>query len=75
MTLGIEAARAAVLAEIRDVLFFDGGYINYRHVSILLDVMIFHDSLTAVSRHGTNHWTIRWRGRALTSKAGGGGAC
>jgi DNA-directed RNA polymerase II subunit RPB1 len=54
MTLGIEAARAAMLAEIRNVLFFDGGYINYRHMSILVDVMTFQGSLTAVSRHGIN---------------------
>lgn len=52
--LGIEAARSSMLNEIRNVLFFDGGYINYRHMSILVDVMTFRGSLTAVSRHGIN---------------------
>jgi hypothetical protein len=52
--LGIEAARAGMLNEIRSVLFFDGGYINYRHMSILVDVMTFRGALTAVSRHGIN---------------------
>jgi DNA-directed RNA polymerase II subunit RPB1 len=33
--LGIEAARATLLKEIRDVIQFDGSYINYRHLSTL----------------------------------------
>eukprot|EP00624_Nannochloropsis_granulata_P004522 evm.model.NODE_32430_length_6172_cov_19.914776.1 len=53
-SLGIEAARSGMLNEIRSVLFFDGGYINYRHMSILVDVMTFRGALTAVSRHGIN---------------------
>jgi len=52
--LGIEAARAGMLEEIRNVLFFDGGYINYRHMSVLVDVMTFRGNLVAVSRHGIN---------------------
>lgn len=38
--LGIEAARLTMLNELRHVLFFDGGYINYRHMSMLVDVMV-----------------------------------
>lgn len=33
--MGIEAARAALLKEIRDVIQFDGSYINFRHLSCL----------------------------------------
>lgn len=29
-----------MLNELRHVLFFDGGYINYRHMSMLVDVMV-----------------------------------
>ncbi len=66
--LGIEAARSGMLNEIRSVLFFDGGYINYRHMSILVDVMTFRGALTAVSRHGINRGEqVRLGGMQLNS--------
>ena len=37
--LGIEACRAALLKEIRNVISFDGTYINYRHLALLVDAM------------------------------------
>lgn len=37
--LGIEAARAALLTELRNVIEFDGSYVNYRHLALLCDVM------------------------------------
>jgi DNA-directed RNA polymerase II subunit RPB1 len=52
--LGIEACRQALLNEIRNVISFDGSYVNYRHIAILVDTMTFRGHLTAVTRHGIN---------------------
>jgi len=52
--LGIEAVRKALLHELRDVISFDGSYVNYRHLSILADVMTFRGHFLAISRHGIN---------------------
>ncbi|GAP85358.1 putative DNA-directed RNA polymerase ii largest subunit [Rosellinia necatrix] len=51
---GIEAARAALLNELRRVLAFDGSYVNERHLSLLVDVMTYRGSIAAVTRHGIN---------------------
>lgn len=37
--LGIEAARQALMRELREVLNVYGIYVNYRHLAILCDVM------------------------------------
>jgi len=52
--LGIEAARAALLRELRSVIEMDGSYVNYRHLAILCDVMTAKGSLMAITRHGIN---------------------
>ncbi|CAE7933831.1 RPII, partial [Symbiodinium sp. KB8] len=52
--LGIEACRRALLDEIRAVISFDNSYVNYRHLSMLIDVMTFRGALTAITRHGIN---------------------
>ena len=52
--LGIEAVRRALLNEIRQVISFDGAYVNYRHLASLADVMTFRGHLMAVTRHGIN---------------------
>lgn len=52
--LGIEATRAAVLNEIRNVINSSGGYVNYRHLAILCDVMTQRGHLMAITRHGIN---------------------
>jgi len=51
---GIEAARQSLLNELRAVLSFDGSYVNYRHLAILVDTMTCRGSLTAITRHGIN---------------------
>ncbi|XRB05615.1 DNA-directed RNA polymerase II subunit RPB1 [Pycnococcus provasolii] len=51
---GIEATRAALLRELRGVIEFDGSYVNYRHLSILCDVMTCRGYLMAITRHGIN---------------------
>ena len=52
--LGIEAARAALLKELRGVIEFDGSYVNYRHLAILVDLMTNKGVLMAITRHGIN---------------------
>ncbi|RKO97749.1 beta and beta-prime subunits of DNA dependent RNA-polymerase [Caulochytrium protostelioides] len=52
--LGIEAARAAVLKELRSVIEFDGSYVNYRHLALLCDIMTQRGALMAITRHGIN---------------------
>jgi DNA-directed RNA polymerase II subunit RPB1 len=52
--LGIEAARASLFNEMRNVLSFDNAYVNYRHVACLADCMTVGGFVMAVSRHGIN---------------------
>ncbi|KPI37623.1 DNA-directed RNA polymerase II subunit rpb1 [Cyphellophora attinorum] len=52
--LGIEAARSAIYRELKNVLSFDGSYVNARHLSILCDGMTFRGYVSAISRHGIN---------------------
>ncbi|KAI9906323.1 hypothetical protein PsorP6_003792 [Peronosclerospora sorghi] len=52
--LGIEAVRRALLNEIRQVISFDGAYVNYRHLACLYGVMTFRGHPTAITRHGIN---------------------
>ncbi|KAF9159494.1 DNA-directed RNA polymerase II subunit rpb1 [Actinomortierella ambigua] len=52
--LGIEAARQALLKELRGVIEFDGSYVNYRHLALLCDVMTHRGHLMAITRHGIN---------------------
>ena len=35
MVLGIEGVRASILGELRNVISFDGSYVNYRHLACL----------------------------------------
>ena len=50
--LGVEGARSSLFLELRNVLSFDGGYVNYRHITCLAEAMTFAGGLMAVSRHG-----------------------
>lgn len=52
--LGIEAARSAILNEIRNVIEFDGSYVNYRHICLLVETMTNKGKLMAITRHGIN---------------------
>ncbi len=51
-TLGIEAARQVLYDEIHAVL--EQNYINYRHVSLLVDTITNKGRLVSVNRHGIN---------------------
>jgi DNA-directed RNA polymerase II subunit RPB1 len=50
----VEAARQAVFNEMRDVISFDGSYVNYRHLALLADTMCMSGSIMPVTRHGIN---------------------
>lgn len=52
--LGIEAARIALINEIRNVIGVYGIMINYRHLSVLVDWMTFRGKLTPINRNGIN---------------------
>ena len=52
--LGIEATRTALFKEILNVIAFDGSYVNYRHMALLVDVMTNRGHLMAITRHGIN---------------------
>lgn len=52
--LGIEAGRMSLLGEMRQVIEFDGSYVNYRHLSLLCDLMTSRGQLMAITRHGIN---------------------
>uniref|UniRef100_A0ACD5ZZJ5 Uncharacterized protein n=1 Tax=Avena sativa TaxID=4498 RepID=A0ACD5ZZJ5_AVESA len=52
--LGIEAVRRTLLHELREVISFDGSYVNYRHLAILCDLMTHKGYLMAITRHGIN---------------------
>ena len=54
IALGIEGVRAALLSELRNVISFDGSYVNYRHLACLVDVMTMQGHLMAIDRHGIN---------------------
>ncbi|KAH8921889.1 beta and beta-prime subunits of DNA dependent RNA-polymerase [Atractiella rhizophila] len=53
-TLGIEAARASVFQELRNVIEFESSYVNYRHLYLLCDLMTNRGSLMSITRHGIN---------------------
>jgi len=36
------------------VISFDGSYVNYRHLSLLCDIMTCKGHLMAITRHGIN---------------------
>jgi DNA-directed RNA polymerase II subunit RPB1 len=51
---GIEAARGMLLKELRTVINFDGSYVNYRHLALLVDVMTMQGYLMPIERYGIN---------------------
>ena len=51
---GIEAARMALLREVKGVFEGAGNTINFQHYSILIDIMTNNGTLISVDRHGLN---------------------
>ena len=56
--LGIEAARILLLNEIKEVIESSGEYVNYRHLSLLVDTMTNRGSLMSIDRFGINRGNI-----------------
>jgi DNA-directed RNA polymerase II subunit RPB1 len=52
--LGVEAARQSLINEMRFVLSSYGIYVNYRHISTLVDMMSLRGRLTSITRSGIN---------------------
>ena len=52
--LGIEATRLSLIYELRFILGSYGIYVNYRHISTLVDVMTMRGILCSITRHGIN---------------------
>ena len=51
-TYGIEAARGALIREIRQILSYYGIYVNVRHIALAVDWMTWIGELTPLTRHG-----------------------
>jgi DNA-directed RNA polymerase II subunit RPB1 len=56
--LGIEAARASIYKEFREVIEADGSYINDHHISLLCDRMTYSYEMISIFRHGINNDNI-----------------
>jgi DNA-directed RNA polymerase II subunit RPB1 len=56
--LGIEAARSVLIKEINEVIDNSGNYVNYRHLSLLCDIMTNRGSLMSIDRFGINRGNI-----------------
>jgi DNA-directed RNA polymerase II subunit RPB1 len=52
--LGIEATRSILLSEIKEVIESSGNYVNYRHLSLLCDIMTNKGDLMSIDRFGIN---------------------
>lgn len=57
-TLGIEAARQALYNEIWEVIKDADLYVNYRHLSLLVDTMTNKGFILSIDRHGINRVDI-----------------
>ena len=53
-TLGVEAARCALINELIEVIEDAGSYVNSRHITLLADVMTSRGGLMSIDRHGIN---------------------
>ncbi len=56
--LGIEAGRKAIEKEMNNVISFDGSYVNYRHLSLLCDIMTSKGNFMPITRHGINRQEV-----------------
>ena len=52
--LGVEAASTALFSEVRTVLSFDGGYVDDRHILMIVNIMTRCGDIMPLNRHGLN---------------------
>ena len=57
-TFGIEAAKNILMREIKEVMVGSGSYVNYRHLSLLVDTMTNRGYLMSIDRFGINRGNI-----------------
>jgi len=59
---GVEAARAFLFREIKKLIEFDGNYINWKHLMLLVDEMSHFGIISPVTRHGAqrNNDPLKW---------------
>ena len=57
-TFGIEAAKNILMREIKEVMIGAGSYVNYRHLSLLVDIMTNRGYLMSIDRFGINRGNI-----------------
>jgi DNA-directed RNA polymerase II subunit RPB1 len=55
---GIEAAKNILMKEIKEVIVGAGSYVNYRHLSLLVDTMTNRGHLMSIDRFGINRGNI-----------------
>jgi len=61
---GIEAARNAIVREIKDVLDMQGLYVDIRHIMLISDAMTYSGSIKSMGRHGLSGEKVGVLGRA-----------
>lgn len=64
--LGVEAARALLVKEMKNV--YSNEFVNYQHISIIVDLMTNNGKLTTIDRHGLNRLETDPLGRASFEK-------
>ncbi|HID72721.1 TPA: DNA-directed RNA polymerase subunit A'' [Candidatus Micrarchaeota archaeon] len=61
---GIEAARNAIIKEVKDVLEMQNLYVDIRHIMLLADAMTFGGVVKSIGRHGLSGQKVGVLGRA-----------
>lgn len=61
---GIEAARNAIVREIRDVMNMQKLFVDIRHIMLIADAMTYAGSLKSIGRHGLSGEKVGVLGRA-----------
>ncbi|MEW6721653.1 MAG: DNA-directed RNA polymerase subunit A'' [Candidatus Micrarchaeota archaeon] len=61
---GIEAARNAIVREIKDVMDMQKLYVDIRHIMLIADAMTYSGSVKSIGRHGLSGEKVGVLGRA-----------
>ena len=56
--LGIEATRKVLIQELKNLISFDGSYVNFRHLALLVDIMTHRGKIMSITRHGFNKMDV-----------------
>ncbi len=61
---GIEAARNAIVSEIKDVMDMQGLFVDIRHIMLIADAMTYDGEIKSIGRHGLSGEKVGVLGRA-----------